>query len=243
MHSIKKNTLWMMISALVAVMAVGVLHAQQMTLLPEGQTLITLSVTERQKVAQDLLVAELRVDDEDRNAADLQHRINQQMAAALAITQAVAAVQTATGHYGVYQVNRQPQGARPDVIWRGSQSVTLQATDAAALLALAGELQAMGFVMNNLSYRLSNEKAEEVRDSLMETAISKARFKAESAARALGKTQVDVSALNVDGGYEFAQPVMMRAMAVMDAREMSAPVAAAGESEVSLTVSIQAVAR
>jgi predicted secreted protein len=120
--------------------------------------------------------------------------------------------------------------------------VTLEGRNAATLLALAGELQGMGMVMNNLSYRLSSERAEEVRDSLMEIAITKARAKAERAARALGKTQIDVSALSVDGGYEFAPPVMMRAMA-MDAREMAAPVAEAGESEVSLTVNLQAVAR
>jgi predicted secreted protein len=223
---------------LIAVMA----HSQQLGLLPEGQTLITLSVTERMRVAQDLLLADLRIEVENRDQAVVQNSINSTMEQALRLARAVDGVEVATGHYGVYQMNRQAPGGRPDIVWRGSQGINLQARDAQALLTLAGELQAMGFVMGQLSYQLSTEKADEVRDSMMESAIVRAREKAERATRALGKTSFDIASLDVDASSNYAPPMLMRSLAA-DSMEMASPVAEAGESEVMLTIRIQAVAR
>lgn len=231
-----------LLSTLLLFSAFGAVHAQSASLLPQGQTLITLSVTERMQVAQDELQAELRIETEDRDARAVQNAINSAMAEALQLASGSSGVDVSTGHYGVYQFNRQPQASRPDPVWRGTQHIRLTSTDAAALLELAGELQESGFVMNQLSWRLSTEKADEVRDSLMETAIARAQAKVQRAAAALGKSEYDMAAVNVDGAMDFSPPVMMRAMAA-DSREMAQPVADAGETEVSLTVSVQAVAR
>jgi predicted secreted protein len=217
-------------------------HAQSGTLLPEGQTLITLTVTERTNVAQDLLMANLRIEIENRDQNAVQSGINAAMEQALSRVRAVAGVDVSSGHYGVYQINRQTTAGRPDLVWRGSQGINLQGKDSAALLSLAGELQAMGFLMNQLSYHLSTEQADQVRDSLMEAAIVRAREKAERATRALGKTTFDIASLDVDSSSNFAPPMMMRSMAA-DSMEMAAPVAEAGETEVTLTIRIQAVAR
>jgi len=216
----------------------------QSNLLPEGQTLITLTVTERTRVGQDTLTADLRIEADDRDAAAVQNRINQAMAEALAAARAVDEVSVSTGYYGVYQYNRNPSGNRADEVWRGSQNLTLESRDATALLELAGRLQAMGFVMNQLSYSLSTERADEVRDGLMEAALTRAREKADRAAAALGKSDVEIATVDIDsqsGGY--APPVMMRAMAADASMEMAAPSADAGETEVTLTVRVQAVAK
>ena len=219
-------------------------NAQQSVLpqLPEGHTLINLSVTERINVVQDEIVADLRVEVEDRDASVVQNAINEQMREGLIVARAVTGVDAATGHYSVYQINRQPQGGRADPVWRGSQSITLESKDPQTLLSLAGELQDMGFVMSQLSYRLSTERADEVRDSLMETAIARARANAERAAAALGRPEVEIASLTIETGMSYAAPVMMRAMDT-GSREMATPSAEAGESEVSLTVNVQAVAR
>lgn len=214
----------------------------QQTLLPEGQTRITLSVTERILVEQDLVIASLRIEAEDRDASVVQNRINTVMAQALQSSRAIDEVSQSSGHYNVYQTNRQPQGGRADTVWRGSQSLTLQSTDAQALLALAGELQELGLVMNQLSYQLSTARADEVRDSLMEAAIARATEKAERATRALGKTRFDIAVLDVDTSSDYS-PVMMRSMADTGSREMAPPVAEPGETEVTLNVRIQAVAQ
>lgn len=229
---------------LVSVSAVACTSVQaQQTLPPEGQTLITLSVTERISVEQDLVVASLRVEVEDRDASVVQNRVNTTMAQALQLARDVDDVSQSTGFYNVYQYDRQPQGGRAETVWRGTQSLTLEGRDAQSLLALAGELQALGLIMNQLSYQLSTERADEVRDSLMEAAIARATEKAERAAAALGKSRVDIAVLEVDTSSDYSPPVMMRAMADTGSREMTPPSAEPGETEVTLNVRIQAVAQ
>lgn len=218
--------------------------AQDINLLPEGQTLITLSVTERVSVEQDTLIATLRIERQHRNAQTLQREINAAMETALGESEAVTTVKVSTGYYSVYQTNAAPQGGRPDQVWQGSQSITLEGRDAQSLLELAGEIQEMGFVMNNLTYTLSTERADEVRDGLMESAISRARANALRAAQALGKTEIDIATLDIDAALGYAQPAMMaRGMVMEAAMDKASPVAEAGESEVSLTVRVQAVAK
>tara|TARA_R110001592_G_scaffold211099_1_gene462791 strand:- start:633 stop:1349 length:717 start_codon:yes stop_codon:yes gene_type:complete len=226
----------------VAIFALPV-SAQDINLLPEGQTLITLSVTERVSVEQDTLIATLRIERQNRNAQTLQREINAAMEEALDESESVTSVKVSTGYYSVYQTNTAPQGGRPDQVWQGSQSITLEGKDAQSLLELAGEIQGMGFVMNNLNYTLSTERADEVRDGLMESAISRARANAERAAAAMGKTEVDIATLDIDAALGYSQPVMMARGMAMDSMEKASPVAEAGESEVSLTVRIQAVAK
>ncbi|MEX0740227.1 MAG: SIMPL domain-containing protein [Pseudohongiella sp.] len=215
----------------------------QQALLPEGQTMISLSVTERISVAQDLVIASLRIEVEDRDASAVQNRINAAMEQALQRARDVDEVSQSTGYYNVYQYDRQPEGGRAETLWRGSQSLTLQGKDAQALLTLAGELQEMGFLMNQLSYQLSTERADEVRDSLMEAAIARATQKAERAAAALGKSRVDIAVLDVDTSSDYPAPMMMRAMADTGSREMTPPSAEPGETEVTLNVRVQAVAQ
>lgn len=218
--------------------------AQDINLLPEGQTLITLSVTERVSVEQDTLIATLRIERQNRNAQTLQREINAAMEEALDKSGGVTTVKVATGYYSVYQTNTAPQGGRPDQVWQGSQSITLESKDAQSLLELAGEIQGMGFVMNNLTYTLSTERADAVRDGLMDSAILRARANAQRAAQALGKTEIDIATLDIDAALAYSQPVMMARGLAMDAMtEKASPVAEAGESEVSLTVRVQAVAK
>ncbi len=227
---------------LVSLLTVPV-SAQNINLLPEGQTLITLSVTERVQVEQDTLIATLRVERDHRDAVALQSEINAAMAQALETAEGDEAVKVSTGYYSVYQYNTSPQGGRNNEVWRGSQSLTLEGQDAAKILALAGEIQEQGFLMSELSYVLSTARADEVRDSLMESAIARATANVERAARAMGKTDVDIAVLDVDAALGYAKPMMMARGVAMDAMEMAAPVAEAGESEVSLTVRVQAVAQ
>ncbi len=221
----------------------GTAFAQNINLLPEGQTLITLSVTERVKVQQDVLIASLRIEVDDRDAQVVQNRINNGMEEALRIAREVSEVKVATGYYSVYQYNNQPQGGRADNIWRGTQSLTLESQDADALLELAGRLQGMGLLMDQLTYQLSQEKSDEVRDTMLESAISRATANAERAGRAMGKTDIDIAVLDVDSPMNYGSPVMMRDARASLSLEMSAPSAEAGETEVTLTVRIQAVAK
>lgn len=217
--------------------------AQDIQLLPEGQTLVSLSVTERTKVPQDTLRASLRIEAEDKDAKALQNRINTTMDRAVKTAKGVSDVKTSTGYYSVYQHNTSGSG-RENLRWRGSQTIDLEGKNAESLLRLAGQIQEMGFVMNNLSYFLSTEQADEARDNMMEAALARAQVKAERAAKALGKSSVDIAIVNVDAATNFVQPVMRaRAMMAMEADSVASPTAEAGESEVTLTVTIHAVVK
>lgn len=219
-------------------------NAQDIPLLPEGQTLISLSVTEKVSVEQDTLTAVLRIEREDKNAQTLQREINVTMAQALELSEGIDSVKVSTGYYSVYQYNAAPQGGRADKFWRGAQSITLEGLDAQSVLELAGKMQEIGFVMNNLNYSVSTERADEIRDGLMESAIGRAKANAERAARALGKSSVDIATISIDDAMAYSQPMMMaRSMALDSSAESTSPVAEAGESEVSLTVRVQAVAK
>ncbi|MCH2546530.1 MAG: SIMPL domain-containing protein [Alphaproteobacteria bacterium] len=227
-------------SALIATPA----YAQDIQLLPEGQTLVTLSVTERMQVPQDTLHASLRIEETNKNPKALQDTINKATEKAVKAAKEVKDVKTSTGYYSVYQYNNS-NSSRENMKWRGSQTINLESKNTEALLELAGEIQDMGFAMNNLNYTLSTEKADEVRDSMMEAALVRAREKANRAAKALNKSDVDIAMVNVDASTNFAQPmrVMRSNMMASDAMEMAAPTAEAGESEVTLTVTVNAVAK
>ena len=244
MKSINSLPLASMLSITVAFMAVvsSSAQAQDINLLPEGQTLITLSVTERVKVEQDTLIATLRIERENRDSEALQQEINGAMSQALDATGDATDIKVSTGYYSVYQDSQEPQGGRSNNVWRGSQSITLEGMDSQQVLELAGELQGMGFVMNNLQYTLSTERADEVRDGLMESAIARATANAERAAAAMGKADIDIATLDIDAALGYSQPYAMARMSTAAMAEAS-PVADAGESEVSLTVRIQAVAK
>jgi len=79
---------------------------------------------------------------------------------------------------------------------------------------------------------------------LLETALSSARAQAERIASALGKDDVEIAIVDLDDISRGGQPVamMMRTASAAD-MEMATPAARAGESEVSLTVRVQAVAK
>lgn len=212
-------------------------------LLPEGQTLVSLSVTERRSVVPDRLVAMLRVEQEDRDAQVLQQRINTMMERALERIGEPDGITISTGRYAVYQYDRQPQGGRGDTVWRGSQTITLETANAHSRVhELAGELQDTGFVMNQLSWELSRRLADETRDTMLAAAINRAQEQAQRAGQALGRPDVELAEVTVERGADFS-PMMMRSTAAMDMSESSSPSSRPGETEVTLTISVRAVAR
>lgn len=230
---------WMLVVVFLTV-ASGATEAQEVELLPEGQTLISLSVTERERVQPDRLVAVLRIEEEHSDAVALQNRINERMEQALEQARDVDGVTAATGHYNVYQYDRS-RGARSNMQWRGTQTLRLQSQASTELLELAGTLQSEGLVMQQLNYQLSDERAAQVRDGLLERAIERARHQATQAGSVLDRGNVEIASLEVEDEPGLQQPVM-RSMG-MDSAEMTAPSAEAQETEVSLTVRVRAVAR
>ncbi|MFA5592937.1 MAG: SIMPL domain-containing protein [Micavibrio sp.] len=218
---------------------------------PAGQTIINFSATERRTVPQDLLVASLRIEVEKEGPKDIQKEINEAMTKALALAKAESALKVSTGNYSVYKyehpIKRSQDGTveKTATMWRGSQTIELQSKDSETLLTVVGKIQELDFAMNNLSYTLSPELTEKIRDELMVEALKKLTAKAKVVAATLGKANVDLVDVNVDTGgpvVPMYKNVMARSGMAMAASEaMAAPVAEAGETDISLTVSARAL--
>lgn len=220
--------------------------------IPEGATLISLAATERVEVEQDLLIANLSYEAENKDPAKLQEEINKIMTRALAEARAVKTVKVSTLGYQVYPYDYNPDpkplqlGEQPklDRKWRGSQTLMLKGKASDDLLGLVGKLQALRLNIGNLSYTVSPELMEETQNIMLESALRKLKTKAERTAKALGKSQSDLLNVNVDTGGYAPQPyypgaVMMKAASAEVA--MTAPVAAPGQSDITLTVNAQAL--
>lgn len=225
--------------------------AAEETLVKPGQTVLNISASERVVAQQDQLIAALRYETDAGDARTLQDKINTLMGKALELAKKYKDVKVSTDNYYTYPYDPNPQPVQPHeqneprkMMWRGSQGLNLTSKNSEQLLKLTGELQDMGLQMGNLSYTLSTESFETIRDSLLESALKKLSDKAKRAAAALGKSESELVEVNVDVGYP--QPPMMMARAEM-AMDMGAPAkvatpsASPGESEIILTVSARAV--
>lgn len=219
---------------------------------PEGTTIINLSATEKRTMPQDLLIASLRIEIDDANdPAAVQKKINEAMTKALDLAKKEKSFKVSTGAYSVYKydesviVDKKTGETGIRSTWRGSQTIDIESKDSTKLLDAVGKIQGMGFAMNNLAYTLSPDVAEGVRDELMVAALKKLSAKAELIAKTLGKSKADLVDVNVDTGgpiMPMYKTMSARAeMAPMAADAMAAPVADAGETDVSLTVSARAL--
>ncbi len=213
---------------------------------------VTLSATEQKKIKQDLLVANLRIEVDNKDSQKVQDDINKVMKTALDIAQAEPAIKVSTGSYYVYNFDPEPAPPKPlssdemkkRMVWKGSQTIELRSKDAQKVLDIVAKLQDMGFVMNGLNYTLSSELAEAQKDELLIGALKKIQDKAALVAKALGKSGYEIAELTIDGSYIPQQPVAMMSMARggrMEKEDMAAPVAAPSEDDVSLSVSARVI--
>lgn len=235
------------------VLALPSAHAQEqpnILTLPEGQALMHISATERMEIKQDLLVATMRIEIENRDAGYVQNEINKAMQQAAEIIKNTQSGKTGddelkfkTLQYSVYETTL-PR--TKEKVWRGSQGLELKSLKSEDVIALVTKLQELGFVSSNLSYTLSPAKAVELQDGMMESALAQLQTRAQRAAKALGKSEASLIEINVQGN-DISMPVnygaMHRNMAVMElaAAPMAAPVASEGEATLTLTVSAKAL--
>ncbi|MEM7680151.1 MAG: SIMPL domain-containing protein [Pseudomonadota bacterium] len=210
--------------------------------LPSGQSLLHINATERQEIAQDMLVATLRIEVENADSGKVQNDINKAMAKALDEGKKFDDVKVQTLQYSIHKTT---VPRTKEQVWRGSQGIQVKSTNAENVLNLVDALQDMNFLSNGLSYTLSPAKAAEIQDGMMEAALEKLQARAERAAKALGKSGADLIEVNVSGGH-IPSPVSMyrgvhAEMAMMKSADVAAPVARAGETTLNLTVSAKAL--
>jgi len=220
-------------------------HAQNqdpILTLPDGQVILSISATERREVEQDLLVATLSYTALNKDSRAAQNEVNEAMKAALDLARKNDALKINTGAYQVYEYN---EPRTKEKKWRANQTMTLKSKESDAVLKTVQKLQDLKLTVQGLNYTLSPETAISVQDALMEDALKQLQTRANRAATALGKSGADLRDVNVNssgipygGGRNYAARGMMMESADM---AMAAPVAAAGESTITLSVSARAI--
>ena len=208
--------------------------------LPDGQVVLNISATVREEVEQDMLVASLSYKVIDASNRVVQNDINTKMAKVLDTAKKVDSVKVSTGSYNVYEYTEPRTKERK---WRGQQSVTLKSMKSDDLLELVKELQELGLVTSGLNYVLAPKTAVKIQDNLMEDALKELQTRANRAANALGKSTADLRDVRVQGqnipysGNRFARSMAIESVA----EDVAAPVAAAGETTITLTVNARAI--
>lgn len=215
-------------------------HEDPILSLPDGQVILNISAEERKEVEQDLLVGTLSYVVTNRDASVVQNEINTVMADALEVAKETEEVKVSTGAYQVYETTDQ---RTKETQWRGQQTMTIKSMTSENILELTGKLQEMGLTMNGLNYTLAPETAVEVQDSLMEAALEQLQERANRAAKALGKSGAELREVNVNSsGIPYQRTMRSSGMEMQMASDsMAAPVAAAGETTLTLNVNARAI--
>lgn len=214
------------------------------SLIIDGKTVLSLSASEQMSVAQDRVSATLSIHNEGKEPAAVQEFINQKMREAIKKAENTSGVKVSTGGYQVYRNYYEPNpsvngGKERPFRWVGEQSLILDSANSEALLKLTGEIQKMGFATQGLSYYLSREKAESLRDELAARALETLKVRANAIAKQLGMGKTQFAQVNIGGGDSpvfYGKAMRMEAMAMADGAESTPPVAKAGETDVSVSV-------
>lgn len=212
--------------------------AQDAPAVPRDQ--VSFRVEATREVPNDWLGATLGVEEESSDAAGLAARVNQRMAAALALAKGDERLTVSSGAYQTQPVYDKSRIAR----WRSSQDLVIETAEVDALTQMAGKLQAQGLLLRGVSFTVSPETRKRIEDELIVEGLSLFRERAGLIARGLGRRGWNLLNLTVgESGlpvpYERAAPMAMESLS----SKAVAPAFESGRStlrvEVSATVELE----
>jgi uncharacterized protein len=176
-------------------LALGLIAAVSLHAGPAAaETLLRLSETAKVSVPPDDLVASLHAGADAASATAAQEQVNTKVARAIARAHQIPGVQVSTGTYNVWHQTQ------PKDNWHADQGLEIHGPDGAALLSLAGELQAQGLAMQRLAWRLKPETERHARSEATKAALSHLRARAEEAAGLLGLRFASFREVRLDAG-------------------------------------------
>jgi uncharacterized protein len=195
-----------------------------------GPTVLHLTQTAEKKLTRDVLHVELRAEKTGGDAQTVQSAINQTMAKALGQAKQAQGIEVETGSYSVNHIETQSE-------WSGFQSLYLSGGDSAAVLKLAGALQAQGLVMSTMGYEASRKVLSGAQDDLTSEALADLDRRAAAIAQQMHLSVLGYRNLDVGNAQTQGAPMpRFAAMAAGPVAGMPLPVAAPGEATVSVTV-------
>jgi predicted secreted protein len=220
--------------AALALLACGCAFAAAPEPARPGVTVIELSAEAARTAPNDLAQASAYAEATDADPAELAHRINLAIAAALKTAKAYPAVRTRTGASHTY-----PTTGKSGRIegWRMRSEILLETRDAAALSELLGKLQS-NLAVGQIVLQPAPETRRRVEDEAALDAIGAFRARAKLIADAFGKPyRIRQIAIHTSGRPPIL-PVMRGAM-MAEAAAAPAPPIETGESTITVTINGQ----
>ncbi len=192
-------------------------------------TELGLSADAARDVANDRFVARLEARATAAEPAAAQAALNAVAERALAAVADTPALTVETAGYAVRPDDAEDAPER----WIATQALRLESAERAALLDAVGTLQELGLATRALGARLSQARAEEVREELLREAIAAMERRAAVAAAALGLEHVGWLSVRLDGARPMPRALQADAATASAARP---PVLTVGETTVRVSV-------
>ena len=194
---------------------------------------VDLTVTAEREVENDVMVAVVYAEVEDNNQARAADQVNQAIRFAADRARATSGIAQETLRYTtrpVYANDRRIVG------WVARQSLRLEATDAAVLSTLLGELQTR-VAIESMSSKLSKAARDTVEDEVIAEAIAQFRRRATQIAAEFDRDSYRLVHINV-GSYAAvpAEAQMRLAYAVAADAAVAQPTIEAGVQTVTVSV-------
>jgi predicted secreted protein len=221
---------------LLATSGAGNLRAQVPAAPP--QSAVTVSASSTVTVQNDRLQAWLRAEAENANPAAAASQVNAAIAKALASAKAYPAIKVATAGYSTQQVSDKQKPTR----WRVVQSLSLDSSDFTAAATLISRLQDDdGLLLSGMGFSLADKTRRDAEDSVTQQAIKSWQARAQQAALGLGFAGWRPGRVTVQAGDTGRAYPLMRAQAMTSSAGSASVAIEAGTTEVSVTVSGEAV--
>ncbi len=192
---------------------------------------ISLQAIAAQKVANDVLVATLIVQENGNNPATLANKVNDKMRELLDTSAQYKAIDSHTTGY-----NSRPFHEKGSVkSWKVSQSITLTSKNFEQLGQLISETNKLATVQS-MSFRVSNSLFKETKALLLKEAILNFRNKAKLIADQFGKSNYRLVHINIDKNQAQPSYRMERTMMMSDVASSAPPALSAGTNKVQVNV-------
>ena len=208
--------------------------------LPPQQPAVTVTASATATITNDRLLAWMRSEAENASAAAAASQVNATIAKALAEAKGYPSIKVATAGYSTQQVSDKARAQR----WRVVQTISLEASDFSAAAALISKLQdEHGLLLSGMGFSLSEKTRRDAEDGVTQQAIKMWQARAQQAASGLGFAKWR------PGHVVVQTSDVGRVLPMARAQAMSGPMSAApvtmesGTSEVTVTVSGDAVAQ
>ena len=190
---------------------------------------ISLQTSASEDVANNVLEAVLIVQENGHQPAALAERVNKKMTQVLAKTERVQSVDSHTTSY-----NSQPLYKNGKInSWQVSQQIKLTSQDFDQLGKLIEDVNELARVQS-MTFKVSDQRIEDTKAALTNTAIAKFRAKASLITQQFGRTNYQLVHVSIGGNHSTPQPMRMERMMADTTR--AAPAVSAGTNKITVNI-------